>query len=286
MSVDLDELFAPAVNAFRARVAGLQPLSPRLFHRWFLASGPTLALWPGWMTESPRVIPQHLQLCGFPLTDDAPGGYMQGDVSLQQLPPPLAAFIEACKDRAAPIVVITLGTAPPPYAPAVFKTALAAASQAGAAAVLLCSPRVLPPGFLPSTDASHCAYAPFGAMLQHAALLVHSGGIGGWSQAARAGCPQLIVPYAFDQPQNAVEAERLGIGLRFDWRSGNSAQSRMAAAFTHLLTSPAVREHCEVARFLSSGAEASGCEIAATHIIRLAAKIQASAAAPAGADTC
>ena len=50
------------------------------------------------------------------------------------------------------------------------------------------------------------------ACLPRAAALVHHGGIGTLAQALRAGCPQLVMPMAFDQPDNAVRLERLGVG--------------------------------------------------------------------------
>ena len=41
--------------------------------------------------------------------------------------------------------------------------------------------------------------------------MVHQGGIGTTAQALRAGVPQLVIPYSFDQPDNAARIERLGI---------------------------------------------------------------------------
>ena len=40
--------------------------------------------------------------------------------------------------------------------------------------------------------------------------MIHHGGVGTTSQGMRAGIPTLIVPFAFDQPDNAAHAERLG----------------------------------------------------------------------------
>ena len=40
--------------------------------------------------------------------------------------------------------------------------------------------------------------------------MVHHGGVGTTSEGLRAGIPTLIVPFAFDQPDNAAHAERLG----------------------------------------------------------------------------
>jgi rhamnosyltransferase subunit B len=52
--------------------------------------------------------------------------------------------------------------------------------------------------------------APFSKLFPRAAALVHQGGIGTVGQALRAGRPQLLVPFAFDQPDNALRVQRLG----------------------------------------------------------------------------
>jgi UDP:flavonoid glycosyltransferase YjiC (YdhE family) len=54
-------------------------------------------------------------------------------------------------------------------------------------------------------------YAPHGAAFPHAAVLVHQGGIGTTAQALRSGKPQLVVPFAHDQFDNAARVRRLGV---------------------------------------------------------------------------
>jgi UDP:flavonoid glycosyltransferase YjiC (YdhE family) len=44
-----------------------------------------------------------------------------------------------------------------------------------------------------------------------AAAVVHHGGIGTSAQALAAGAPQLVMPMAHDQPDNAARLERLGV---------------------------------------------------------------------------
>jgi UDP:flavonoid glycosyltransferase YjiC (YdhE family) len=76
-------------------------------------------------------------------------------------------------------------------------------------------------------------YAPYSQIFPQAAINVHQGGSGTTGQALRAGRPQLIVPYGWDQPDNAARVERLGVGLhvpRAAW-SPNAA----AAALERLL---------------------------------------------------
>ena len=53
---------------------------------------------------------------------------------------------------------------------------------------------------------------PFGRLFPRAAAVVHHGGIGTSAQALKAGVPQLVMPMAFDQHDNADRLVRLGAG--------------------------------------------------------------------------
>jgi UDP:flavonoid glycosyltransferase YjiC (YdhE family) len=79
-------------------------------------------------------------------------------------------------------------------------------------------------------------YAPYSQIFPHAAVIVHQGGSGTVGQALRAGRPMLIVPYGWDQPDNAARVERLGAGLHVP-RTKYSA-STAAAALERLLGDP------------------------------------------------
>ncbi len=56
-------------------------------------------------------------------------------------------------------------------------------------------------------------YAEYAEVFPRAAAVVHQGGSGTVGQALRAGRPMLVVPYGWDQPDNAARVERLGVGL-------------------------------------------------------------------------
>jgi rhamnosyltransferase subunit B len=91
-----------------------------------------------------------------------------------------------------------------------YEVSIEAAKQLGRRAVLLgaktvaerCSSQVL---MLP--------YVPYSQIFPHAVVNVHQGGSGTTGQALRAGRPMLVVPYGWDQPDNAARIERLGAGL-------------------------------------------------------------------------
>ena len=56
-------------------------------------------------------------------------------------------------------------------------------------------------------------YAAYSQVFPRAAVNVHQGGSGTTGEALRAGRPMLIVPYGWDQPDNAYRVQRLGVGL-------------------------------------------------------------------------
>jgi len=77
-------------------------------------------------------------------------------------------------------------------------------------------------------------YLPYSSAFPRAAAVVHSGGIGTLAQALAAGRPQLIVPVAFDQPDNARHAVALGVARSVPFRKATaSAMSRELAALLH-----------------------------------------------------
>jgi rhamnosyltransferase subunit B len=91
-----------------------------------------------------------------------------------------------------------------------YKVSVEAAKRLGRRAVLVgaktiaegCSSQVL---VLP--------YVPYPQIFPHGAVNVHQGGSGTTGHALRAGRPMLVVPYGWDQPDNAARIERLGTGL-------------------------------------------------------------------------
>ena len=54
-------------------------------------------------------------------------------------------------------------------------------------------------------------YTPHAELFSRAAAIVHQGGIETTAQALRSGRPMLVVPFSFDQPDNAARVTRLGV---------------------------------------------------------------------------
>ena len=88
------------------------------------------------------------------------------------------------------------------------------------------------------------------ALLPHVAALVHHGGIGTTAEAMRAGRPQLVVPLAHDQFDNAARVEALGVGASL--HASRVTSGRMVAALQRVVGNAAMRARCAdvAARFV------------------------------------
>ena len=64
-----------------------------------------------------------------------------------------------------------------------------------------------------SGDILSLPYVSYAEVFPHAAAIVHQGGSGTTAQALRAGRPQLIVPFGWDQPDNGMRVARAGAGI-------------------------------------------------------------------------
>jgi UDP:flavonoid glycosyltransferase YjiC (YdhE family) len=144
--------------------------------------------------------PANTVLCGFARYDGA------NDVAAAH---DLEAFLAAGE---APIV-FALGSSAVHIAGAdeFWRHAVAASRCLGRRAILLT-------GRPPATDLPAgiraFQYQPYSLVFPRAAAVVHQAGVGTLAQALAAGHPQLIVPVAFDQPDNARRAQRLGGAAR------------------------------------------------------------------------
>jgi len=196
--------------------------------------------------------PSRTTLTGFPfLQDDAP------------LEPDLAHFLEAGE----PPIVFTLGSAAVMQAGNFYREARAAAERLGRRAVLLVGtdPRNRAGSALPASIHA-AAYAPFSKLFPRAACIVHHGGIGTSAQVLRAGRPALVIPWAYDQPDNAERLQRLGVSRTLSRR--NCRAERLCAELDALLTRP---EYPQRAQALAGRVQReNGATAAADCILRAA----------------
>ena len=210
--------------------------SPRLHLALF--SGVLAAPQPDW--------PASTLVCGFPRYDGtAPDARTQSE---------LDSFLAAGE----PPLVFGLGSSAVMVAGNFWRAAIEAAQALRRRAILLTGnpPEAfgaVPPGV------KVFQYLPYSMVFPRAAAVIHSGGIGTLAQALAAGRPQLIVPVAFDQPDNARRAVALGIA-----RSIPFAKATASAMGRELAVLLSTTELAARARTLGAGVSAEdGARVAA-----------------------
>jgi rhamnosyltransferase subunit B len=212
----MQPLARPAVESARSS-RGLPPLDRSIFLDWLHSPLLSLALFPDWFAAATPDWPRPHCHAGFP--------FYAGEDSA--LPDSLETFL---REGEAP-VVITAGTAMR-GARRYFETAIDACASLGLRAVLLARepgevPEALPP------FAIHARWAPLVTLLPRTRAILHHGGIGTLAEALRAGVPQLVLPRAYDQFDNAMRLEQLGVGMQLDPQ--NLRAARLAVALHRLL---------------------------------------------------
>ena len=122
-------------------------------------------------------------------------------------------------------VVFTLGSTAVHHPGSFYEVSSAAARAVNRRAVLLgIKSTVRPAGGHEDGHMLQLPYAPYSQIFPRAAAIVHQGGSGTTGQALRAGRPQLIVPFGWDQPDNGARVARLGAGLCLE-RNGYTIQA-------------------------------------------------------------
>lgn len=221
----LDPQIVPALNELRHDV-GAPPIS-RVFREWVHSPQRVIGLFPQWFAPVQPDWPSQLRLTGFPLYDES---------DLHALDPALESFFSA----GSPPILFTPGTANRAAAQ-FFAAALDATRRLKRRALFLTRyPEQLPKDL--SDQERIEAYVPFSRVFSRCAAIVHHGGIGTSAQALAAGAPQLTMPLAFDQPDNATRLWRLGVGR---WIRPNEFRGdRVASELAALISDVHVADRC------------------------------------------
>jgi UDP:flavonoid glycosyltransferase YjiC (YdhE family) len=223
------------LRAFRAEL-GLPPTQKMaMFEGQFSPLG-NLALFDGLLGAPQPDWPANVIPCGAALYDGpAPDAALRDE---------LERFLAGGE----PPIVFALGSSAVWIAGRFWEHAAAAVRRLQRRAILLTGPTLperLPPGV------KAFAYLPYSLVFPRAAAVVHQAGIGTLAQALRAGRPQLIVPVAFDQPDNAQRAAALGVGRVLPFRKVTAR--RLASEISRLLDDAAhAREADAVAQALAN----------------------------------
>lgn len=218
-------LLGGPLNRLRRRL-GLPPV--RRVFGWWLSPQRVLGMFPDWYGQPQPDWAAQIRLTGFPIAPQA-----DDDPQRATLAPDLLAFCDA----GPPPVAFTFGTGMR-HSASLFREAAEACQALGVRGIFLTRYADQLPTPLPSS-VRHVAYAPFRDLFPRCAAVVHHGGIGTLANALAAGVPQLVLPVAFDQTDNALRVQRLGAGA---WLHARRATApRIATALGGLLT-PAARE--------------------------------------------
>jgi UDP:flavonoid glycosyltransferase YjiC (YdhE family) len=151
----------------------------------------------------------------------------------QRSRPDVTACLERFFDAGEAPIVFTLGSSVIEIARDFFHAAADTAQRLGRRAILLTGRNAVPPGLPDSVLAID--YAPLDCVLPRAAAVVHQGGVGTCAEALRWGVPSVVMPFGFDQPDNAERLRRLGVAEVLP-RSRFSG-SRLRAALGRVLAS-------------------------------------------------
>lgn len=198
----IDSFALKHINPLRKKI-GLQPVR-RLMKDWWLSPDLVLAMFPDWFSVPQNDLPQQVRTVGFPLTDSADCVPREVDQQLEQVlarfggEKPIVFAPGSAHFLARPFLTIAAETCRKLELPAI---------------LLSPNPREVPSNLPPNIATAQ--YLPFSKLFPKARAVVHHGGVGTTSQCFAAGVPQLVLPMAFDQFDNAQRVAKLGCG---SWR--------------------------------------------------------------------
>ncbi len=220
----IDRAVCPSLNAIRGEL-GLPPMKQTT--RWWHSPRLVICSFPDWYAAPQSDWPAQVVQTSFPLWDERNDYQMPGEVE---------EFLAA-------------GDAPIAFTPgsgnmlgqSFFAAAADACQRLGRRGILLTRfPETLPES-LPE-GVKHFEFVPLRLLLPRCAAMVHHGGVGTTSQALAAGVPQLIMPLAHDQFDNAARVKAFGVG---DWLKVSRFRGpAVADKLAPLLNSEQVRRAC------------------------------------------
>jgi UDP:flavonoid glycosyltransferase YjiC (YdhE family) len=239
----VDPVVREVTTAYR-RELGLPPI--RRTTQWWHSPQRVLCLFPEWYGPPQPDWPPQVTITQFPLWDEREAS-------------PVSAEVEGFLNAGEPPVVFTPGSAMQ-HGRDFFRAAVEACGRLGCRGILLTRFHEQVPRALPDRVA-HFPYLPFSQVLPRSAALVHHGGVGTTAQGLAAGIPQLIMPLAHDQLDNATRVLRFGAG---DWLPPARFHGpAVAQRLRHLLSSTEVRRKCKqlALRFPKTSTVAEACRV-------------------------
>jgi rhamnosyltransferase subunit B len=209
----------------------------------------TLALFSRALAQPQEDWPAKTTQTGFVFYDRLGAGFGIGNESrARHREQGLLNFLE----NGDPPILFTLGSSAVMHAGSFYAESLGAAQELGRRAVLLVGQsnrNTLPAKLPPSIYVAE--YLPYSEVMPRSAAVVHQGGIGTVAQNLRAGRPMLVVPWAYDQPDNAERIRRIGAGRSL--RRNRYRARRAAEELQQLLTHPSYEANARKASEIIAG---------------------------------
>ena len=222
----VDVAFAGKLNKFRRQILFLDKSLKSVtgvYRDWFLCHGGVLAMWPPWFGSPHPEWPKNTVQCGFPgerkEIKETESSESSDDLS----------FLDSA-DKSVWVFMVSSGN--PPHGAAFFRAAVAISTRANVHCILLTRQTQVVPNaeeverlleknkskkkknaLQQNIKVRHFQHVDLRLVLSHANCsgLVHSGGVGTCAVALSTKMPQLIVPNAWDQHDNAARANRIGL---------------------------------------------------------------------------
>ena len=252
----IDPVVRREINQLRASL-GLAPVK-RVMSHWLHSPQRVICAFPAWFAAPQVDWPPNTVCTGFPRMPAPPGETLSAE---------LLRFLDG--DGGSVPIAVTPGSAMA-HGRQFIERAIAAAAALQRRMVVITPFRDQLPETLPAF-VHYVPYAPFDALAPRVAAFVHHGGIGTSATVMAAGKPQLIVPFAYDQPDNGMRLMRLGVGAMV---KPDAPLADWIAALSGLLNQPAVTQAC-AALAAQMAAERPAAEQIADLVEALAAKLPA-----------
>lgn len=240
----LERLIAPGANRFRSEL-GLPP-AKGIATEWLYSPDCVIGLFPDWFAPPAVDWPTQLIQTGF---------VSHESFDSLSLPVECRSFLE---EGDAPIA-FTPGSGNK-HATQFFEVAVKSCQELNQRGLLLTGFSDHLPSILPST-VRHFDYVPFDQVFPLCKAVVHHGGIGTLGKAFAAGIPQLIMPMAYDQPDNAQRLKTLGVGDMI--RPDHFKPPLVTQKLRHLIASEKVQRQCKTlsSRIDSTATLAQTCSL-------------------------
>lgn len=218
----IDKQYQPGINKFLSELS-LPPQS-EFFSKWLYSPQLVLGAFPEWFAG---IAP-----------DWPPNSHLTGFISLRnnsELSDDILEFLNS----GIPTLVFTAGSAMQ-HAHRFFKVAVKATRKLNYRAILITSfPEQIEDT---GTDLFICNFVSYEKLFPKVAAVIHHGGIGTISLVLAAGKPQIAVPFAHDQPDNAFRIEKLKIGVKIKPDKFNCGN--VYKKLTYLLKSETIINNC------------------------------------------